>query len=411
MIQIPERWLGRWRSTLQARTYLWKIERRDGTVLRFTSWDTPLWLLSEKFIPRDEDDSGDFDERGGGQFGGETRQASLKEHSAALQGILSHSSITHEDLRRGLYEDATVYIYLVDALRMSSGYHRRTYRVADVGFSTDGQWRLQLVSAIDAALQQRVGEVVSRTCRNCHFGPRCSSAKTPGGSDGLVADEWETGQTSGNFCVVSSVTNNFEFRVQIPASEIDSINTGSAVPDTTYFRTATNHYLCGENPDPSRQVTSQVRVYGNVGSSPDFNDAYADCITDPVSPDRNLVITGIDVIAAGSTLGFICQAPDEDRFQGGVLTWRSGDNAGDESRVEANTVFVPSPVSGYGGYVDVTLSGAPFNDVQVGDTLTLRAGCDQSLEVCEQRFDNVVNFNGEPFTPTADILINTPSVS
>lgn len=37
--------------------------------------------------------------------------------------------------------------------------------------------------------------------------------------------------------------------------------------------------------------------------------------------------------------------------------------------------------------------------VRAGDTYTLTAGCDREVETCSDRFNNVLNFRGEPFVP------------
>ena len=48
------------------------------------------------------------------------------------------------------------------------------------------------------------------------------------------------------------------------------------------------------------------------------------------------------------------------------------------------------------------------NDVQVGDTFSIVAGCDHSLATCRDRFDNVLNFRGEPHAPVSDDVIRGP---
>jgi uncharacterized phage protein (TIGR02218 family) len=39
------------------------------------------------------------------------------------------------------------------------------------------------------------------------------------------------------------------------------------------------------------------------------------------------------------------------------------------------------------------------SDIQVGDAFTLYPGCDKSRTTCRDKFNNVVNFRGEPFIP------------
>ena len=52
----------------------------------------------------------------------------------------------------------------------------------------------------------------------------------------------------------------------------------------------------------------------------------------------------------------------------------------------------------------------PFDDeVQVGDTISLLAGCDGNLDTCIQKFNNVANFRGEPYIPGSDYLMTYPN--
>jgi hypothetical protein len=46
----------------------------------------------------------------------------------------------------------------------------------------------------------------------------------------------------------------------------------------------------------------------------------------------------------------------------------------------------------------------PF-DVQVGDTALVEAGCDRLIGTCKTKFDNVINFRGEPYVPGMDQII------
>jgi uncharacterized phage protein (TIGR02218 family) len=70
-------------------------------------------------------------------------------------------------------------------------------------------------------------------------------------------------------------------------------------------------------------------------------------------------------------------------FDGGLLTWTAGDNATytmEVKRLTDDTVlnlFLPM-----------------WLDVQVGDTFTIRPGCDKSPAMCKGRFANLVNFRG-----------------
>jgi uncharacterized phage protein (TIGR02218 family) len=84
-------------------------------------------------------------------------------------------------------------------------------------------------------------------------------------------------------------------------------------------------------------------------------------------------------------------------FAEGVLTWTGGDNSGLSYKVKA-----------YAGD-QFTLSVAPIAPVVIGDTYSVVAGCQKRIEEdCVAKFDNAVNFQGEPHRPTIDALTAIP---
>ena len=85
-------------------------------------------------------------------------------------------------------------------------------------------------------------------------------------------------------------------------------------------------------------------------------------------------------------------------YDGGELTWTAGANTG-------QTVAVRNWDTG-----DSTLSlflPALFA-VEVGDTFTIRPGCDKSFATCKAKFDNAVNFRGFPHVPGNEQILRYP---
>lgn len=85
-------------------------------------------------------------------------------------------------------------------------------------------------------------------------------------------------------------------------------------------------------------------------------------------------------------------------FAGGVLTWETGANAGRSCEVrdwlQANarlTLFLPQPFA-----------------IEVGDGFRVHPGCDKRLATCSGRFNNVLNFRGEPYLPGQDAMLSYP---
>jgi uncharacterized phage protein (TIGR02218 family) len=47
----------------------------------------------------------------------------------------------------------------------------------------------------------------------------------------------------------------------------------------------------------------------------------------------------------------------------------------------------------------------------VGDTFEVTAGCDLRRETCHEKFNNIINYGGEPDTPGADFLLTVPGTN
>ena len=81
-------------------------------------------------------------------------------------------------------------------------------------------------------------------------------------------------------------------------------------------------------------------------------------------------------------------------YDGGLLTWVTGDNA--DSSMEVKTwlatgvanLFMPMPLA-----------------IQVGDTCNVVAGCNKLLGHCRDKFNNVVNRRAEDYIPGVDSLM------
>lgn len=92
-------------------------------------------------------------------------------------------------------------------------------------------------------------------------------------------------------------------------------------------------------------------------------------------------------------------------FTRGLLTWGSGLNSGriDEVKIDHGS-----------GDVEF-IEPLPY-DITIGDTFTITPGCDHTHAVvdgdavgdCGPKFDNIVNFGGEPFVPNQNSLVEAP---
>ncbi|MFZ4124576.1 MAG: DUF2163 domain-containing protein [Rickettsiales bacterium] len=82
-------------------------------------------------------------------------------------------------------------------------------------------------------------------------------------------------------------------------------------------------------------------------------------------------------------------------FSYGKVTFTSGNNAGFSTEIReftngTFTLFIPTPKA-----------------LQVGDSYAVIAGCDKRLDTCITRFNNALNFRGEPHVPGMDKMLET----
>lgn len=85
-------------------------------------------------------------------------------------------------------------------------------------------------------------------------------------------------------------------------------------------------------------------------------------------------------------------------FLGGLLTWTSGNNSGLSMEVKQYTLAT----------TQFELMLPMRYTVQVGDGYSVYAGCDKAWETCRDKFNNILNFRGEPFVPqTQDMAVSS----
>lgn len=82
-------------------------------------------------------------------------------------------------------------------------------------------------------------------------------------------------------------------------------------------------------------------------------------------------------------------------FAGGKITFTSGANSGLSMEVKAFaegqfTLVLPMP-----------------HDIAAGDDYVAVAGCDKNFATCCERFNNALNFRGEPHVPGMDRMLET----
>ncbi len=92
----------------------------------------------------------------------------------------------------------------------------------------------------------------------------------------------------------------------------------------------------------------------------------------------------------------VLDGPAPSLLVAGTLRWLEGPHAGLAMEIVA--------LDG----ANLILDGSLDEGLTPGLRMLVREGCDHTLATCAQRFDNAVNFRGEPFLPGNDLLARYP---
>jgi len=106
------------------------------------------------------------------------------------------------------------------------------------------------------------------------------------------------------------------------------------------------------------------------------------------------VAGAVESVASSYEFSDSARTEPDDWFVEGAITWTSGLNIGLSQKIRA------SLATGV-----ITLSLPMLFEIGVGDTYSMHAGClKRHLEDCRDKFDNILNFGGEPHLPGQDRL-------
>ena len=337
----------------------WKVTRGDGTVLGFTAHDRDIVL-----------DLGDGD--GAVTYMAATGFTRTSIESAAglaadnldVEGILDSSAITAADLRAGRYDFAEVKVFEVNTADPAQGVLKlRRGHVGEV--RAEGSLFVAELRGLIERYGQEIGELYSASCRADLGDGRCKVRLDPPAWQPITAYTLrETRDAATGSVVRPSAFNDRHFKC------VQAGTSGSGEP---VWATA----LGGQTLDGGviweaiRALTVEATV-ASVTDNREFTLTYGGDAPDALLTGG--LITFLDTVSP---------TPANAGLKMEVKSWSLA--------TKTITLFLPMPF-----------------DVTVGDPVTLQAGCDKSLAVCRDTFDNVDNFRGEPFVPGNDLLFRTP---
>jgi hypothetical protein len=252
------------------------------------------------------------------------------------------------------------------------------YRVGTLGEVTmeRNNFKAEL-RGLTQAYTRVIGQLTSPSCRTTLGSTLCTVNLTPftvtGALTGVNADNrtlYDTARTEPGPTAGPSITH-------ITQANPGHVTLGSAL----------------DLPNGAPITISGVVGMTNVNTVTTVNNIAGDGLSFDLPIDTSAFpayTSGGTVTPLGSGSGY---------FDNGVFTWTSGANNGFSMEVQS---YVP-------GQITLELPvGPPSVGVavpQVGDTYSLHAGCDYSMATCRDRFNNIVNFRGEPYLPGTDKLL------
>jgi len=140
---------------------LWKITRRDATVFGFTDHDQPITYQSVIYEAASGYSATDI-----------KSNSALSVDNLDVTGLIDSSTLTEADLLAGLWDYATVAMYLVNYADLSQG--ALTLRTGKIGEITVRRTTfIAELRGLAQYLQQEVGQIFSAACRADLGDARC----------------------------------------------------------------------------------------------------------------------------------------------------------------------------------------------------------------------------------------------
>lgn len=347
------------------------IIRRDGAVFGFTDHDQPLQYAGRSYLP-----------------GTYTPSAIVSTADAAvdnleIQGLIDGTIITRPDLLAGVWRGARVVVEHVNYRDLTQG--SRILRTGLIGEVSLGEtsFRAEL-RGLAQMLQQPVGELTSARCRADLGDARCgidlsalvvSGAVAWANADGRsFADPARTEPGPAGGVSITGITREQYAVVTAPAH---TASAGSVI------------MLSGVV-----GMLSQVLVDGQtVQGESSINGSFA-VVREVLDASRVRLSLDTRSYTPYISGGQLEQPGNVGTFDGGKVVWATGQNAGYAMEVRA---YTPGLI--------VLQSAMPY-PIAAGDTYTITPGCGKrALQDCAGRYNNIINFRGEPYRPGMDALV------
>jgi uncharacterized phage protein (TIGR02218 family) len=365
----------------------WKVTLKNGTVLGFTDHTRNLvvsgvtYHSSSGYTPTAIESSN-----------------MLAVDTLEVQAILDGGMVTEEDLLAGLWDNAAVQVFWVNYEDLSMGILiQKTGTLGQI--TIKGTSFLAEMRGMTQAYVNNIGDLYAPLCRAKFGDAKCKVDLTPYTKTGTVqgvdttnrvitdSSRTEAGPTGGKAitgisrakrAVVTCVGHGFGSGSNVFISGVVGVVRSGSSDGSTFYPgsgASINGYTYGID------VIDADHFSINLDTRNGSNDP-------TTGPEWSLVYS--DYVSGGTATPY----GDAGYFDYGLMTFNSGLNSGLSMEVK----------SYHPGTIELQLP-MPYQ-VAVGDTYTIIAGCGKRVnEDCKTRYNNVVNFRGEPHLPGADQLM------
>ncbi len=326
----------------------------------FTDHDTPLVVNGETYISF-----------AGYQASAMQMSSDLSTNNMEVNALFRENGpVNRNDIEAGLWNFSAVTIFIVNYANLTMGTVVLSSGVLGQFTILNGRYVAEL-RGLAQLMQQEMGQQFSPTCRATLGDARCKVAIGPMTYSGTVGAV--TGRTG------ISDTGLTAVGVATPYNDAQ----GRIIPSVTPWQISVVAPGGGSWQSGLSVVGADGATWTQVGSLPGTSQyTLSGGVYDFFSGDAGKLVH----INYSYAQGF---------YAFGLLTFTSGLNAGYSMDVRTSSVGA------------LTLALPMSRAIQPGDTYTLVPGCDRTPGTCGTRFNNIVNFRGEPFIPGPDTIFRS----
>ncbi|PFH29150.1 DUF2163 domain-containing protein [Burkholderia sp. JKS000303] len=364
MRNISTAMLGYLQAHVRTLSTCWAIVRTDGNAFYFTDHDAPILYNGNIYEPA-------------AGFSSSAIESNSDLSVTNLEAdALFDGTVLRSDIQAGAWDLATITIFLVNPSDLTAGQATLTSGQLGQFQLFNAKFKVELRS-LAQIMQQGFGDFFSPTCRATFGQTGNFQCNLPGGLGPLTF----TGTVAG---VSSQASWTDPSLTQTGPTSTYTDTVGQRVPSTPPYQ------IQIVPPDGgSFAGAGTVQVLDSGGN------VLTQVTGSPASGQYSCSSTGLLTFNAGNANWevFINYSYGIGYFAYGAVKWLTGANAGYSMEVKQ---FSPGLV---------VLALPMIHPIAVGDTYQIVAGCDKQFGTCKNRWNNVLNFRGEPYMPGNDTVL------